>query len=223
MLRATRHPIAIVALGALIALAGCGANTCTYGLANNSGGNTCKSRPDPSGDQKQASMSGTALKAALAAYLAGKHANKVSSVGINKWAETTFTVRTALNGPHEYTLTTYDAGGKPTSGNEEYASHPSDPFAVRQVHPNALIKAIAAIRAKQPDAVLRDAVLTVAPFSNQLAWNIQVINDRARSSLVYQVLADGRGLCHGRDSVPDDELVLAPGIPQCPNAVLALD
>ena len=167
-------------------------------------------------------MSGAALRAGLRAYLAHRHPARVSSVGVNKWAETTFTVRVALGGPHEYRLTTFDAAGRRTQGNEEYTSEPNDPFPLRRVHPGALVRAVGAIRHRQPDAVLRDAVLTVAPFSDALAWNIQIINDRAPSSLVYQVLPDGSHLCHGEDVNPQDALHVAPGIPRCAEPLVAL-
>ena len=207
--------------GALLALAGCsvGSSSCRYG---SSGDGSCNVRPKPSAEQEQAAMSGAALRAGLRAYLASRHPARVNSVGVNKWGETTFTVRVALGGPHEYRLTTYDAGGRRTSGDEEYTSEPDDPFPLRRVHPGALVRAVAAIRARQPDAILRDAVLTVAPFSNELAWNIQIINDRAPSSLVYQVLPDGSHLCHGEDVNPQDKLVIAPGIPRCADPVMAL-
>jgi hypothetical protein len=213
----------IAVMLAMLVPAGCAGvhNTCRYGLRNTGTGNTCNSRSKPSDTQVQQASSGTALANALAAWKQRPKSAVVNAVGINHWAETTFTVRTALNGPHEYTLTTYDAAGKPTSGNENYVSGPRDRFPVSAVHPDVLAKAIAAIRAKQPAVQMITASLAIAPFINELAWDIQMISGDASSSIIYQVRPNGAGLCHGKDSVPDDALSPAPGIPLCPNPVFA--
>lgn len=206
-------------------LSGCAGlhNTCRYGVAAHSTGNSCRSRPRPSDEQVRAAMDGSALTKALAAWKARPKSATVNGVGVNWWGETTFTVRTALNGPHEYTLTTYDRDGKPASGDEEYVSGHGDSFSVGAVHPDAVAKAVAAIRAKQPEIRMLTASLTVAPFIDRVAWSIQVVSPDADSALVYQVAPGGGGLCHGKDALPDDKLVPAPGIPACPNPVFAND
>ena len=188
--------------------------TCKYGLKQGSVGNHCYTRPKPSDKAVAKAMSGKAMARALAAWRRSHGATQVLSLGINQWAETTF-----ATGRHD--LHTFNAGGKPTSGGDGYAEHPEDPFPVSTAKPKVLARALDTIRAHQPDTKLLGAVLTVAPFSHELAWNISVINSRSTSSLAYQVLPDGSGLCHGTDHTKD-ALVLAPGIPPCPASILSL-
>jgi hypothetical protein len=138
-------------------------------------------------------------------------------VGENQWAETTFTVRDGSGGRK---LTTFDSQGKPTSGDDGYASHPKDPFPVAAVRPAAFAGVLEKIRSKQPANRLLGAVLTVAPFSHLLAWNISIVSPDAGSAILYQAGPDGSRLCHGRDNVPNDALVPAPGIPECDTTLL---
>ena len=157
-------------------------------------------------------MSAETLGRALTSWSRAHGAPRVLSVGINRWAETTFTARGRL--------VTFDVQGRPTSGDQEYVSEPRDPFPVSAVRPAVLAGVLRRIRAKQPDTTLLKAVFAVAPFSAGLVWRVAVISSHAGSSLVYEVAPDGTGLCHGRDLV-SDALVAAPGIPTCDRTVLS--
>jgi hypothetical protein len=212
-------------LAAIVAifLPGCAGlhNTCRYGSAQNSTGNTCRSRPKPSDEQVRAASTGAALRNALAAWKRHPRFKTVNGVGVNWWGETTFTIRTALNGPKELTLVTFDAAGKPTSNNEDYVTGHDDPFRVGIVRPEVIGNVMARIHEHQPDVRFLTASLTVAPFIDRPAWSIQVVSLETHSTLVYQVFPDGKRLCHGKDGVPDDALTFAPGIKRCPNPVFA--
>jgi hypothetical protein len=188
--------------------------TCRYGLNNGQQGKShCYHRPRPSRALVASAMSAEPMARALATWKGEREPSQVGSVGINQWAETTFAV-------DRHRLVTFDVQGRRTGGDEGYASHPRDPFPVSAVHPPVLRRLVAAIRARQPDTQLLAALLDVDAFSDELAWHISMISPRAGSSLVYYAAADGSGLCHGADQV-DDALEPAPGIPQCPRAVLS--
>jgi hypothetical protein len=203
-------------------LAGCASysghsGTCRYGLKGGSSGNHCYNRPKPSDALAAQAMSTAPLARSVEAWKRRHGAAVVSSVGVNRWAETTFAVpRTG-----DDRLVTFDVHGRPTSGDDGYASHPRDPFRVGNVRPEALARVIRTVRADQPDTTLLAAVLTVDPFANELTWHVTMISSKASSSLVYRAAPDGRRLCHGRDPVKD-ALEPAREIPSCPESVLSL-
>jgi hypothetical protein len=205
-------------LGAAASLAGCASysgghsGTCRYGLRSNQSGNTCYSRPKPSDALVTQAMSAETLGRALTSWRGTHGAPRVLSVGINRWAETTFTAPGRM--------VTFDVNGRPTSGNEEYVSEPRDPFPVSAVRPAVLAGVLRRIRATQPDTTLLKAVFAVAPFHAGLVWRVAVISSHAGSALVYEAAPDGGGLCHGRDLV-NDALAPASGIPTCDRTVLS--
>ena len=217
----------VVVLCVAAPLAGCTSysghsGTCRYGLKGlNSGGNHCFSRPQPSDALVAKAMSTEPLARALRAWKRGHGSAVASSVGINRWAETTFAVQTATTGPNEFTLTTFDGDGKTTSGNDGYACHPEDPFRVSDVDPGALGRVIRAIRADRPETTLLAAILTEDPFADELTWHVTVISSNTSSSLSYLATPDGSDICHGRDDV-EDALRPAPEIPPCAHSVLSL-
>jgi hypothetical protein len=157
-------------------------------------------------------MSAETLGRALTSWRGAHGAPRVLSVGINRWAETTFTIPGRL--------VTFNVQGHPTSGDEQYVSEPRDPFPVSAVRPAVLAGVLRKIRARQPDTTLLKAVFAVAPFHAGLVWRVAVISSHAGSALVYETAPDGSGLCHGRDVV-DDALAPAPGIPACDRTVLS--
>jgi hypothetical protein len=212
-----RRPGMLV-LVAAAALAGCASysgghsGTCRYGLRSNQSGNTCYTRPKPSDALVTQAMSAETLGRALTSWNHAHSTPRVLSVGINRWAETTFTVAGRL--------VTFDVQGRPTSGDEEYVSEPRDPFPVSSVRPGVLAGVLRRIRARQPDTTLLKAVFAVAPFHAGLVWRVAVISPHAGSALVYEAAPGGSGLCHGRDLV-NDALVPAAGIPACDHTVLS--
>lgn len=200
-------------------LAGCGttyggahSGTCRYHLQHTSTGTHCRSRPQPSDAVRAEAMSGRPMRLGLAVWKRTGGSRQVGSVGINQWAETSF----AIDNDH---VTTVNAAGKRTSGDDGYAFKPDQPFDVSVAKPKVLARAIEAVRAHQPSSYMVGAVLTVAPFSNELAWNFSMVSKKTSSEITYQVYPDGTGLCHGNDPVKD-ALVPAPGIPLCPNSIL---
>jgi hypothetical protein len=221
-----RTGLLMLALAA--SLAGCSSysgghsGTCRYGLRTGQGGNHCYSRPKPSDELVAQAMSAETLARALGAWRRTRGASVVLSVGINRWAETTFTVPTGDTGfgAKRGRLVTFDVHGRSTSGNEEYVSEPRDPFRVSAVRPEVVARVLRRIRASQPDTVLLKAVFAVGPFSAGLVWRVAVISSHAGSALVYETAPDGSGLCHGRDVV-NDALVPARGIPTCNRPVLS--
>jgi hypothetical protein len=165
-------------------------------------------------------MSGEALARAVTAWSSTRGTARVSSVGINRWAETTFAVAggaTGIGAKHDRLLT-FDADGAPTSGDEGYASDPRGPFPVSEVRPDVLARVLRKIRSGQPGTVLLAAILTAGPFSHTLQWHVTVVSEVAGSSLVYEAAPDGSGLCHGPDVV-DDALVASSEIPPCAGPV----
>jgi hypothetical protein len=172
-------------------------------------------------------MSTKPLARALAAWQRAHGTLYVSSVGVNEWAETTFSVPTGATGfgAPRHRLGSFDANGKLTSGNAGYASdpgdagfssNPEDPLPISAVRPVVLTRLISTIRASQSDTKLLQAVLNLDRHTNRLAWHVEVVTPHAGSSIVYYAATDGSGLCHERDNVPKDALVPAPGIPSCP-------
>jgi hypothetical protein len=198
-------------------LAGCRSysghsGACRYGLRSGQSGNTCYSRPKPSAALVARAMSAAPLGRALRSWSRARGAARVRSVGVNRWAETTFT-----DGER---LVTFDVDGHSTSGDEEYVSEPRDPFPVRAVRPAVLAGMLERIRSGQPSTTLLKAVFAVAPFSAGLVWRVAVVSPKAGSAIVYEAAPDGSGLCHGRDTVVD-ALVPARGIPMCDRPALS--
>jgi hypothetical protein len=198
-------------------LAGCRSysghsGTCRYGLRSGQSGNTCYSRPKPSAALVAQAMSAAPLGRALRSWSRARGAARVRSVGVNQWAETTFT-----DGER---LVTFDVDGHSAGGDEEYVSEPRDPFPVRAVRPAVLAGMLERIRSGQPSTTLLKAVFAVAPFSAGLVWRVAVVSPKAGSAIVYEAAPDGSGLCHGRDTVVD-ALVPARGIPMCDRPALS--
>jgi hypothetical protein len=214
----TKRASALLMVAISASLAGCASysgghsGNCRYGLRNRGSGNHCYSRPKASDALVAEAASGQALGRALTSWSEARSSSTVASVGINRWAETTFTVGKRL--------VTFNANGLSTSGDEGYVSEPRDPFPVGAVRPGVLAGVVRRIRAGQPDTELLKAVFAVAPFHAGLVWRVAVVSPRAGSSLVYESAPDGSGLCHGRDLV-DDALGPAAGIPTCERTVLS--
>jgi hypothetical protein len=231
MTSARMSSLAVIALCA--PLSGCvgytgasSGNTCRYGLRTGQSGSTCYSRPKPSSATTAAAMTGQPLVRALAAWRAAGGVTSVGSVGINQWGETTFTVSTGAKGfgAARERLASFDVNGRPTSGDAGYSTDPGagdsdsdsrDPVPLSAVDADTLARLITTLRAGHPETHMLQAVINLDRDSGDLAWHIEMISSKAQSSLVYYAEADGSNLCHASDDVPGDQLVPAPGVPEC--------
>jgi hypothetical protein len=215
--------IAALPVGVAIAalLLGCARGTsgrCDYGVSRGHSDQAihCKTRPDPN----QALVAQAATAAPMTHALkfferAHRHA-AVSAVGINRWAETTFTIDTGASGSDRYQLVTYGPSGRTTRGNKGYVyDHFSHPFPVAAVHPKVLGHLVAAIRARQPDAQFLRAVISRDGFTGDLIWRVEVTREHTGSAIDYAAYPNGAGFCHDKDHNAKDDLVPAPGVPVC--------
>ena len=90
---------------------------CRYGQSGDQPdeqGAHCLARPAPRAGVTAAAVSGRPLARALAAFRRTHPGVTVSSIGINRWAETTFDTASA------HAMTTYDQNGRTTSGQNDY-------------------------------------------------------------------------------------------------------
>jgi hypothetical protein len=217
----------IVVAAAAASLAACGSHhftghsgTCTYGLKGyRDGGNHCYRRPSPSDELTAKAMSGVPLRRGIATWVRGGGSRTIGSIGVDKWAETTFAYEPAGGGRK---FVSFDVQGRLTGGNEGYAAAPRDEFPVSAARPAVFRRTLAHIRARQPSARLIGGVIDVAPFSHMLAWNLDIGTKGSGSTIAYEARADGSGLCHAEDHNANDNLLPAPGIPACDHSVLPL-
>jgi hypothetical protein len=208
-----------VALAAL--LFGCAQGTsghCDYGVSRGHSDQAihCKTRPRPKQALVDRAATAAPIARALKPFERAHRRASVSAVGINWWAETTFTIDTGGSGSNRYQLATYGRSGRPTSGNTGYVyDHFSHPFPVSEVHPKVLAKLVAAIRARQPNVRFLRAVISRDGFSGPVIWQVEMTRESTGSAIDYAAFSDGAGFCHGADHNAKDDLVPAPGVPVC--------
>ncbi|MEA2390986.1 MAG: hypothetical protein QOK31_1095 [Solirubrobacteraceae bacterium] len=224
--RGGRHGTCALALVLAGALAGCQSShsfsghsgTCRYGLGAGNSGLNCYRRTQPDDALRRQAMSSGPLARGLAAWRAAHGSSVVNSVGIDAWAETTVTVGEGSS----KRLTTYAVDGRPTHGDDGYVSSAKDPFRIAAARPGVFGRLLSRIAAGQPNTRLAQAVLDVYPFhpfSQVLAWRIDVIAPKSGGDIGYIAGADGRGLCHGANYTKS-ALAPAPGVPACPGNIL---
>lgn len=217
-MRSAALPVGVALVALLFGCARGTSGRCRYGVSrgHSDQGIHCKTRPDP----KPALVARAATPAPMTRALkrferAHRHA-AVSAVGINWWAETTFTIDSGASGSGRFHLVTYGPSGRATSGNTGYVyDHFSHPFPVSEVHPKVLAHLAAAIRARQPNAQFLRAVISRDGFTGDVIWRVEVTGARTGSAIDYAAYPDGAGFCHDKDHNAKDDLVPAPGVPAC--------
>lgn len=146
---------------------------------------------------------GSALKHGLAAFRASREARtKVLGVGLNAWAETTFTMSDGKNlfgGPKKRYLTfdrNGDAAPKSNAFTRKYAvvAAGGDAFAAGQLTATGLHRALVRVRRGASDLVFSKATFTRSPFGADRVWMLEYRRGDV-GSVMLQMQADGSGLC----------------------------
>jgi hypothetical protein len=130
----------------------------------------------------------------------------VSSVGVNRWAETTFAGGDAL--------VTYGPGAHTTSGNAEYVFDKEGSLPLAAVRPAALRHVVAAVEGAQPGTGFVRAIFAVDPFTRQDELKVEMEFPKA-PDITYAAAPDGGGLCHGQNFARDEPIDFSPAIPPC--------
>jgi hypothetical protein len=224
------------------ALSGCGISSitgskCPYGKSDAAtDGTGCAPRTAPTAAESAAAVDGSALEKGLAAFKNHKDAGKgLNGVGLSRWGDTTFAVRTGdVSDGEREKFHTFDRNGAVAPKKQELArgyelvysiSFSVEGFAPSLVKPAVVSKAIAQVKKGAPEAVFFGASLA-ADKTSALVWNLRFAKSSKEDvgAMILRMNPDGSGLCSlGKISavrgIPDCKSAsqTAPGFPSSPS------